>query len=208
MEAEAIRDVSPAPVGQGEKRSELQPARGLPANVVIRGDIEGNTVIVEPSDQHTNLIIDLRGRGNTVIVRRLCALDAVLVAADGAHIEIGESTEMYGVRIVAEEGSRCTIGARCQFAKDTLIQPSDPYRIFDRETGKRINDPRAVRIGDDVWLGEQVQVAKGCVIGPGTVVEAASLLNGDYPGYAVIAGAPGKVARTRIKWKPLAAIEP
>lgn len=207
MEAETMKDAVSAPAAPKEQVAESRPAPSLPANVSIKGNIEGNVVLVEPSDRHTDLVVDLRGTGNTVIVRRLCALEAVLVAADGAYIEIGEHTEMHGVHILAEEGSRCTIGARCQFANDILIQASDPYRTFDMETGKRLNDARPVRIGDDVWLGERVQIAKGCVIGPGTVVEVASLLNGDYPGHAIIGGAPGKVTRTRITWKPLSAVE-
>lgn len=174
---------------------------GLPANVRIDGDVNGNRVVIEPSDRHVRLIITLRGKGNTVVVKRDCALNAVLSVADGAHIEIGEQTEMQGAHIVAQEGARCTIGARCRFSTNTRLQSSDPYAVFDAETQERINPPRPIVIEDGVWVSDHVQIARGTKIGTGSVIGAASVLSGDYPARSLIAGRPGRVVRTGIRWQ-------
>ncbi|WP_404710962.1 acyltransferase [Sphingomonas sp. MMS24-J13] len=195
--------VKASPSEIAEKQNETAAAPTLPANVFVSGDVSGNTIIIEPSDRHVALAIEVRGTGNTVIVRRDCALEAMLVACGGAHIEIGEQTEMNGVHIHADEGSRCTIGARCRFSRDVRIQLADAYQVFDAETGQRINAPRPIHIEDDVWIGEYVQVSKGCIIGSGSAVKAASVLDGDYPGGALIAGNPAKVVHAKIKWKTL-----
>lgn len=175
---------------------------GFPASVRIDGDLDGNRVEVEPSDRHVRLVIVLRGKGNTVIVRRDCALDAILSAADGAHIEIGARTEMQGAQIIAREGARCIVGARCRFSTNTRLQSPDPYAVFDAKTQERLNPPRPIVIEDEVWLSDYVQIARGTTIGAGSVVNASSILSGDYPAGALIAGRPGRVVRTGIRWQP------
>jgi acetyltransferase-like isoleucine patch superfamily enzyme len=192
----------PASATEGMIQRATAASLGLPDNVFIDGEIEGNVVVVEPSDQHVELVIQLRGKGNTVIVRRDCALNAVLFAAEGAYIEIGEQTSMLGVRITAHEGARCVIGARCVFSNNIRIRPSDDHQIFDAEMKERLNPPRPIQIEDGVWIGDYVQISKGCVIGANSAVGAASLLDGDYPGNALIAGTPAKVIRMGIKWRP------
>jgi acetyltransferase-like isoleucine patch superfamily enzyme len=175
----------------------------LPANVFIDGDPDGNVIIVEHSDRHIHLVISLRGKGNRIIVRRDCALDAVLIVGDGASVEIGERTRMHGVRIIAEEGATCLIGARCLFANGVEINASDGHRIFDQASGQRINPTRPIRIGDDVRVDEYAHLSTGCTIGADSIVAASAMLDGDYPASAIIAGSPAKVLRTGIKSDPL-----
>jgi acetyltransferase-like isoleucine patch superfamily enzyme/tetratricopeptide (TPR) repeat protein len=177
-------------------------ALNLPGNVFIDGAIDDNVVIVEPSERHVELVIELRGKGNTVIVRGDCAIDAVLSVADGGRIEIGQQTEMHGARITAYEGSHCVVGARCSLAGDVRIRASDRYPIFDTVTGERLNPVRPILIGDGVRISAHVQIARGTVIGAGSLVNPGSVLDGDYPGQAIIGGSPAKVVRTGIRWDP------
>jgi acetyltransferase-like isoleucine patch superfamily enzyme len=179
------------------------PINEFPNNVRISGPLEGNTVIVEPSDRHTSLGITLRGSGNTIRVGKDCALNAMLFAADGASIEIGDRTGMMGVFIAAHEGSRVEIGARCLFSNNVRFRPSDAHKIFDKASGQRINDPRPIIIGDDVWIGEHVQVVKGARIASGSIVGAVSLISGQFDEENVlIVGSPARVIRTGVRWEP------
>ena len=52
-------------------------------------------------------------------------------------------------------------------------------------------------VGHDVWLGYSALVLPGVTIGHGAVVAAASVVTRDVPPYAVVAGNPARVARSR-----------
>ena len=52
-------------------------------------------------------------------------------------------------------------------------------------------------IGNDVWLGYSALVLPGVTIGHGAVVAAASVVARDVPPYAIVAGNPARVVRSR-----------
>lgn len=54
-----------------------------------------------------------------------------------------------------------------------------------------------VIIGNDVWIGEDALILSGTRIGDGAVVGARSLVKGEVPPYAVVAGNPARVVRYR-----------
>ncbi|WP_296500875.1 CatB-related O-acetyltransferase [Rhodoferax sp.] len=54
-----------------------------------------------------------------------------------------------------------------------------------------------VKIGHDVWIGQNVIVLSGVNIGTGAVVGAGSLVAKDIPPYAIAVGNPAKVIRFR-----------
>ena len=53
----------------------------------------------------------------------------------------------------------------------------------------------AVVVEDDVWLGMNVVVLKGCRIGKGTVVAANSVVTRSLPAGVIAAGVPARVIR-------------
>ena len=52
-------------------------------------------------------------------------------------------------------------------------------------------------VGHDVWLGYSALVLPGVTIGHGAVVAAASVVARDVPPYAIVAGNPARVVRSR-----------
>ena len=52
-------------------------------------------------------------------------------------------------------------------------------------------------VGHDVWLGYSALVLPGVTIGHGAVVAAGSVVARDVPPYAVVAGNPARVVRSR-----------
>ena len=52
-------------------------------------------------------------------------------------------------------------------------------------------------VGHDVWLGYSALVLPGVTIGDGAVVAAASVVARDVPPYAIVAGNPARVVRSR-----------
>lgn len=57
--------------------------------------------------------------------------------------------------------------------------------------------PRAVQIGNDVWIGEKTFIKAGTSIGDGAIIGAHSVITHDVPAYAIVAGAPAKLIRYR-----------
>ena len=54
-----------------------------------------------------------------------------------------------------------------------------------------------VFIGNDVWIGHEALILSGTHIGDGAVVGAYSLVKGEVPPYAIVAGNPARVLRYR-----------
>lgn len=78
-------------------------------------------------------------------------------------------------------------GVAAYFA-DIGVDPQ--VRAFDAESG-------LVRIGHDVWIGDEAMIARGVTIGDGAVIAARALVLKDVPPYAVVMGQPGEVKRLR-----------
>ena len=75
------------------------------------------------------------------------------------------------------------------------------HSIVDVETGARLNPARDVMIGDRVWVGIKAFLAKGTVIGDGSVVGAYSFVSGPIPAQCLAAGVPARVLRRGVSWR-------
>ncbi|WP_167858447.1 CatB-related O-acetyltransferase [Methylobacterium nonmethylotrophicum] len=53
------------------------------------------------------------------------------------------------------------------------------------------------RIGNDVWIGSHAVIMMGVNVGDGAVIGANATVTKDVPPYAIVAGSPAKVIRTR-----------
>lgn len=54
-----------------------------------------------------------------------------------------------------------------------------------------------VRIGPGSWVGVKASVLRGTRTGRGVVLAAHTVARGDYPDYAIVAGIPGRVVKSR-----------
>ena len=140
--------------------------------------------------------------GSNVILRSsLCSNPAgcfhpVLLATRGKGVLcIGDGAGITSSAIVAENsvsiGRRVQIGANCAIY-DTDFHALDPERRCDKISQKTA----PVVLEDDVWLGANVLVLKGAVIGHGSVVGAGSVVTGNIPPMVIAAGNPARVVRS------------
>jgi acetyltransferase-like isoleucine patch superfamily enzyme len=58
-------------------------------------------------------------------------------------------------------------------------------------------DERPVEIHENVWIGGDVIIVPGAIIGEGVIVGAGSVVSGRIPPFSIIAGNPAKVISTR-----------
>ena len=111
-----------------------------------------------------------------------------------AVIEIGDDVGMSGCVISA--CMSITIGSRVLIGSGALIMDSDFHSLdiearFQGDKGL----PRAVVIGDDVFIGARAIVLKGVHIGRGAVVGAGAVVTKDVGEFELVAGNPAQVVR-------------
>lgn len=125
----------------------------------------------------------------------LLAHDVSLHLRDrGAVLEIGDGTFVnHRTELVAHEHVR--LGRDCLLAWDVLVLDSDSHAV---DGGPR---SAPVRIGDRVWIGCRATVLKGVTVGDGAVIAAGSVVTGDVPARALVAGNPARVVREGVTWQ-------
>jgi acetyltransferase-like isoleucine patch superfamily enzyme len=143
---------------------------------------------------------------------------AKVQAFGNGHISIGSCCVLSDVRIYSRAQVR--IGHRALISWNAFIQDFDPHptepalRAIQVENAahhlephwgkKRIQTldwdfPSApIEIGDDVWIGANVILLKGCKIGSGSIVAAGSVVTGgsEFPEYSLIGGNPARLLKT------------
>ena len=107
------------------------------------------------------------------------------------------------------------LGRSCILAPNVFVSSgTHPFRSFPelpirRQEALVTQDPalaalldRPVWIQDDCWLGANVVVCPGVVIGRGSVIGANAVVLQDVPPYSVVAGVPAQVVGKRLDWIP------
>lgn len=146
---------------------------------------------------------------------------------DAPNIEIGEFTyyddpdgpDRFAEKCVLHHypfiGDRLIIGRFCAIAEGARFIMNGanhamsgfstyPFNIFGHgwEKGFDVRTWEAenrgdTHVGNDVWIGMEAVVMPGVTIGDGAVVGAKCVVTHDVPPYAIFAGNPGKVVKTR-----------
>lgn len=102
-----------------------------------------------------------------------------LKVREGAKVEVGERTSFnHGCMIISHD--EITIGNNVQFGPNVLMYDHD--HDFRKKKGlinlKYKTSP--INIGNDVWIGANVVILRGTVIGNNCVVGAGSIIKGTY----------------------------
>jgi virginiamycin A acetyltransferase len=108
---------------------------------------------------------------------------------------------------------RLVIGSYCALARGTTFIMGAanhriglscyPFPMFGADWARHMDlyAGRPLRgdtvVGSDVWLGHGATVMAGARIGHGAIVAAESVVSGEVPPYAVVAGNPARLVRTR-----------
>jgi acetyltransferase-like isoleucine patch superfamily enzyme len=125
---------------------------------------------------------------------RLCD-GVVLVAREGARLEIGEGTYV-GPRSELHAAAAVTVGASCLLAGDCLVIDHD--HAFDLVGPVREKElvSRPIVVGDGTWLATRVLVAAGSTIGPSSVIAGGASVTGDIPSGSLAGGVPARILRS------------
>jgi maltose O-acetyltransferase len=107
----------------------------------------------------------------------------------GKGITLGNRS---GIGIRARLGSPVSIGDDVMMAPDVLIFTRN--HRFSRLDVPMIqqggSEPKAVLIGNDVWIGERVMIMPGVAIGDGALIGAGAVVRESIPPLAIVIGNP------------------
>ena len=156
------------------------------ANISPMADIEPSargTLIQIGARTMVDAFVKIKPAGGSgeVVIGADCAINSGVVMYTGNGIRIGDAV---------------LIAANCTLAP-TNHEFGDPSKRI-RDQGFQPSRGGIV-IGDDVWLGANVVVLDGAVIGKGCVIAAGSVVRGELEPYSIYAGAPAKRVGARGK---------
>lgn len=115
------------------------------------------------------------------------------------NLTIGDGTVINGKCLINAFGG-VDIGSYCHIAKGLTIfshnhnYKSDKFIPYDDS-----NIKRSVTIGDAVWIGADVNITPGSVIGNGAIISSGSVVFGEVPECAIVRGNPAVVIKYRDK---------
>jgi phosphonate metabolism protein (transferase hexapeptide repeat family) len=140
----------------------------------------------------------------------------------GIYTEVAARTKLnevvlddYSYIMNDSEAAYTTFGKFCSIAPMTRIHPVNHPMVratqshFTYRSSWYFDDAdddaslfawrraHAVTIGHDVWIGHGAIVLPGRTIGTGAVVGAGAVVTKDVPPYAIVAGNPARVVRSR-----------
>jgi len=124
------------------------------------------------------------------------------------HIEIGDHTYI-GKEVHVETNLRLgryvLVANRVGFVgrrDHDFRTPGVPVRFGHWIGSERRPSPhrgQGVEVGDDVWIGYGATVLSGMTVGRGAIVAAGSVVTGDVPAYAIVAGNPAREVGRRFR---------
>lgn len=104
----------------------------------------------------------------------------------------------------SELGTRCMVQANVEIGDHVIMGPdvkiysrnhkSDRIDIPIQEQGKEILE---TKIGNDVWIGANVIILAGVIIGNHSIVAAGSVVSKNIDDYSVVGGCPAKLIKKR-----------
>lgn len=114
----------------------------------------------------------------------------------GNNVEMGDMTHIVALERV-EIGNNVLIASKC-FISDTNHgsykgEKQDSSEIPPNE---RILVSKSVKIGNNVWIGENVVILAETEIGDGCIIGANSVVKGFIPKNSMVGGSPAKVIKT------------
>ena len=88
------------------------------------------------------------------------------------------------------ETSRIDVGAESASSAECWLATSDMHPIYSESSGKRVNPPRNISLGDRTWVGFRSIILKGSKMENGAILGAGSVLRGKVEAGAIACEIP------------------
>lgn len=141
-----------------------------------------------------------------ILVGRNSSISDCTQIVFGNNIAISSNVELVADGV---DGYKVFIGSNILIARGTYLRSAN-HRFDDPDkpiveqgyTSKKVNyngKIYSIVIADGVWIGANVTILSGAMIGEGAIVGAGSIVTGAIPPYSIAAGCPARVISTRKK---------
>ena len=120
-----------------------------------------------------------------------------------SSVVIGDQCTFSGMTTIgADVNSPVTIGKDCMFAWPVYIRSNNAHALLDLENRENtsLTKEHFVRIGNHVWIGQNVNILFNADIEDNSVIGAGSMVNKSFPANCVIAGNPAKIVKENHSW--------
>lgn len=118
----------------------------------------------------------------------------------GKNVSVGRGSYFNSGYISAGESANVKIGAWTAIGYNvSVVAATHDVNYPTGPADQRPMHAADIHIGDGVWIGNNVVILPGASIGNFAVIGANSVVNSDVPDYAVCAGIPARVIRSKDK---------
>lgn len=118
------------------------------------------------------------------------------VRSKRSEIRIGENTHINNGFVAIAEQSSIIIGDNCLIGTRVEIYDSDFHVISAKDRLNGIQHlSKSVIICNDAFIGSNVKILKGVIIGEGAVIANGSVVTKDIPAYCIAGGVPAVVIK-------------
>ena len=170
---------------------------------MIKG--KNNSIVIGNNTRMNSTVFHIVGQNNVIEIGENCVIGvgcSFWMEGNDIHIKIGSNTTFvqYVHFNAQENGTYIECGEGCMFSNHIIVRTSDAHPIYDISTGNRINTPKPVVIGKDVWIAPDTKIMKGAMIGDGCIIGSNTMVSKEIPPYTLAVGMPAKVVRQGVKW--------
>jgi len=202
-----LADVGVRVAGSFGARNAIIVDRAMPriVNLTITFNGHGyNTVLLDKACRIRGSL-NFEGSENLVIAGVTCPARDIRLTANfrynAAGLLFGRGGSAGEINLWIEGPERSVqIGDDFMFSWGIWLRTADSHGMIDLESGAIANPSRSIVIGPHVWLGQDVIVMPGGMVGGGSVVGARAIVTKPVPENCVAVGSPAHSVRERTSW--------
>jgi len=149
--------------------------------------------------------VNVNGWSNITIGDNVSLGLGSFIESSHGKLVIGNRVSISARVFLGSDQGRITIGDDCLIGPNTVLRAAN--HRFDKSPEVTIreqgHESEPIILGNDVWLGSNVVITPGCVIGDHVIIGAGAVVTSDIPSRSIAVGVPARVIssidKTKIK---------
>ena len=172
------------------------------SSISFRG--EDNILFLEDGANLNEVSINFSGNNSLVYIRRTshaCPYNVNIYNNSVFYMGKDNYINSRKVNFQLSEERNIIIGDDNMFSYGVAVRIADPHLIYSTIDHKRVNPTKSVYIGDHVWIGQDVKIFKGSIIGSGSIIAGEGVVTKNVPSNTIFGGNSGRILKKDIFWE-------